>query len=179
MFVLSTAVLPPDDAQLLHLFSGDTRGHGPVLMIFGLTHCIIILMSYSCHRGTHKNFILLYGCIARRAVWFQKLSEHKYTQNERRCQILTFSVKFKAAVRTETGVSFTVAYCCHLTVTYVTRPLCSVETNSLIKPRRFAVIIPNAAKVNRSILATLTHVRRTQSHSITARYSEMCSQTGG
>jgi len=71
------------------------------------------------------------------------------------CKGLTlFPVKFKAAVRTEAGVSFRVAYCCHLTVTFVTRPLCSVETNSLIRQRRFAVIIPNAAKVSRSILAT-------------------------
>jgi len=64
MFVPSAAVLPPDDAQLLHLLSGNTRGHGPVLMIFGLVHHIIILMSYSCHRGTDKNHILLYTCTA-------------------------------------------------------------------------------------------------------------------
>ena len=82
MFVLSAAVLPPDDAQLLHVFSGNTRGHGPVLMIFGLAHRIIILMSYSCHRGTHKNLVLLYRCIALRAVLWQKLSEHTHTHTK-------------------------------------------------------------------------------------------------
>jgi len=181
MFVPSAAVLPPDDAQLLHLLSGNTRGHGPVLMIFGLVHHIIILMSYSCHRGTDKNHILLYTCtalglfIVRNSVNTHTHTHtphthththhththtththtHTHTQNERRCQILTlFSVKFRAAVPTEEGISFWVAYCCHLTVTFVTRPLCSVETNSLIRPRRFAVIVPNAAKISRSILAT-------------------------
>jgi len=108
MFVPSAAVLPPDDAQLLHLLSGNTRGHGPILIIFGLAHHIIILMSFSCHRGTDKKHILLYTCTALRAVLCQKLSEHTHTHthNERRCQILTlFSVKFRAAVPTEAGVS--------------------------------------------------------------------------
>jgi len=130
----------------------------PVLMIFGLAHRIIILMSYSCHRGTDKYHILLYTCTALRAVCVRNsVNTNTHTHNERRCQILTlFSVKFEAAVPTEAGVSFWVAYCCHLAVTFVTRPLCGVETKSLFRPRRFAVIISNAAKVHasRSILAT-------------------------
>jgi hypothetical protein len=87
MLVPSAAVLPPDDAQpLLHLFSGNTRGHGPVLMISGLAHRIIILMGYSCPRGTHKNLILLYRCIALRAVLCQKLSEHTHTHTHTHTQ---------------------------------------------------------------------------------------------
>jgi len=60
MFVPFAAVLPPDDGRLLHVLSGNTWGRGPILMIFGLAHHIIILVSFSCHRGTDKKH--LYTC---------------------------------------------------------------------------------------------------------------------